>query len=135
MQILATLLAEILIRTRLFGHDPNTTTMLPDLADVALHKQAGRIVCYIGREEGVDIDGMLKAVLGVFVERWRALVLVVAADAANGLVLLLKITVAVGHVNCVGFCCCPFPLFALSTGSAPCAEGFLGSYGVFWWLG
>lgn len=132
MQILATLLAEVFVGTRFFGHDPNTTAVLPDLANVALYKQASGIVRNISREKGVEPEGMLKAMLRVFVEWRRPLVLVVPADAAHGLVLVLVIAVAVRHCGCFRFVSCSFSLFNLSSGPPAGPEGVLGRYCVFW---
>jgi hypothetical protein len=132
MQILTTLLAEILVGARFFCHDPNTTTMLPYLADVALHEQAGGIVRNIGREKWIEPKSMLETVLGVLVEWRRALVLVVAAHAANGFVLVLVITVAVRHGGRFGFVSSSFPFFNLSAGSPAGPEGVFRCNGVFW---
>ena len=63
MQVLAALLAEIFVGARFFSHDPDTAAVLPDLADVALHKQPSRIVGDVGREERILAEGVLETVL------------------------------------------------------------------------
>jgi len=78
---------------------------------------------------------MFEAVFGVFVKRRRALILLVAANAANGFILFLDIVVAVSNVNCSGFASSSFPLFDLSTSAPARSEWVLGCDGVLWRLG
>jgi hypothetical protein len=44
VQVFSTLLTEIFVRAGLCAYDSNTRTMLPDLADVALNKEAGSLI-------------------------------------------------------------------------------------------
>lgn len=92
MQIFATLLAKILIWARFLGHDADAGTVLPDLANVALHKEASCIVRDIGLEDWINIEALLgTAPPGVLVQGRGAGVVVEAADAADGFVLLFNI--------------------------------------------
>jgi hypothetical protein len=134
MQVLAALLAKIFVGARFFSHDPDTAAVLPDLADVALHKQPSGIIGDVGREERILAEGVLEAVFGVFVKGRGALVFLVAANAANGLVLFLIIAVAVRHVGSIGFVSRFFPLLDLSAGATAGSEWILGCDCVFWRL-
>ena len=134
MQIFATLLAKILIRACFLGHDADAGTVLPDLANVALHKEAGCIVGDIGLKDGIDLEALLgTAPPGVLVQGRRARVVVEAADAADGLVLLFNIINA-AHID--GFCFGHgFGSFRVSSsGAAAGGEGIFCHDGVFRWL-
>jgi hypothetical protein len=74
---------------------------------------------------------MFEAVLGVLVKGRGPLVIVVAADAADGLVFFLEIAVAVRHGDCLGFAPCSVSFLGLSAGAAACAEWILGRDCIF----
>lgn len=63
VEVFATELAKVFVRARLLGHNPNTGTMLPDFAKVALHKEACCIVGNIGRKDGIEAGRVLQAEL------------------------------------------------------------------------
>lgn len=96
MVVLATLFTEVFVRTGFFSHDSYTGAMLPHLANVALHKEARRVVVDVRGKYRVDVNCVFDAVFRVFFERRRARVVVEAADAADGLVFVLYVVVSVG---------------------------------------
>jgi hypothetical protein len=97
VEVLSALLAEVLVGRALLGHDADAGAMLPHLADVALHEEARNIVCNLERRVWVALWPIAHD-SDVFPSRRRAGVLVEAADAADGLVVLLNVVAGVTHV-------------------------------------
>jgi len=131
VEVSATPFAEIFVWTGFLCHDANAGAVLPDLADVALYEKAGRLVGNIGREDGLDVCRFFENRLNFLVEGRRARVVVEAANAANGLVLLLGVVIVVGCFNCLYFCRNSVALISLSTGPTPSAKCVIGHDCVF----
>ena len=125
MKVLATVLAEVFVGTRFLCHDSNTKAVLPDLANVALYEESGCVVGEIGRKYGIYVDRVFETLLDVVVNRWRAWILVKAANAADGLILFLDVFFPVTHSDYFEFCSCSLAVFALSTGTTPCSKSVL----------
>lgn len=73
--------------------------MLPRVADLALHKETSQLVGDLDGEDAFMVNCVLDAVLGVVVKGGRARVLIVAADAADGLVVLLDVVGGGRHAD------------------------------------
>lgn len=97
MEVLPTLFAKVFVRRAFLGHDADARAMLPDFADVALDVESRNIVRYIEAREYDGVMGVFR-LLRLVVQRGRTRVVVVAADAADSLVILLDVVAAVGHV-------------------------------------
>jgi hypothetical protein len=131
VEVSATPFAEIFVWTGFFCHDANAGAVLPDFADVALYEEAGRLVGNIGREDGLDVCGFFEDCLDFLVEGRGARVVVEAANAANGLVLLLGVVIVVGRFNCLNFGRDSVALVSLSTGPTPSTKCVIGHDCVF----
>lgn len=97
MEILAAFLAKIFIWGALFGHDTDTSTVLPDLANVALHEKSRDIVSNVN----CAIDLIFFGFFGLFgdtLRRWRSGIVVKAAYAADSLIIFLDL-VAIAHFD------------------------------------
>lgn len=131
MEVSATPFAEIFVWTGFFCHDAHAGAVLPDFADVALYEEAGRLVGDIGREDGLDVCRFFKNRLDLLVEGRRTGVVIEAANAANGLVLLLGVVIVVGRFNCLNFCRDSVALVSLSAGPTSSAKRVVGHDCVF----
>ena len=101
--------------------------MLPDLACVALDEKPAEVVVHIDGENGLEVNRVLERVaLGVLVEGWWAWILLVAADAANGLVVLVNLILVadIGHVEQfrLGLL---FSVFVLAAGASPAKGAYI----------
>lgn len=135
MEVFPTFFAEVFIWARLFGHYSDAGAMLPNLANVALHKKSSRIVGNVGRKYRIDIVAVSQALLGVLVKGWRPGILVVPTDAAHSLVLVLYVVFTVCHLDGFDFRCCPISLFSLSTSISQCRKRVVGCDRIFWRFG
>jgi hypothetical protein len=93
VEVFPALLAEILVWGALGTKNADTSTVLPDLADITLNEEASNIFCeiHITEELGVrTLEGGLSRVL------------VGTTDAPHSLVLLLQIVTNVVHIDCFG---------------------------------
>jgi len=88
VKVLPTLLAIVFLRTSVFVHDPHTSTMLPDLASIALEEEARKIFCNIGNCDERLFNAILDTVLVVFAELWGAWIFLELANAADRLVVI-----------------------------------------------
>lgn len=75
---------------------------MPDFANIALQEEAGDLVRDVGSQEGIDVGGVLGGVLCVVFKHRRPGVFVETTDAADGLVVVLHLVLARGHVGTVG---------------------------------
>lgn len=92
VRFLATLLAKVFVRGRLGAEDSDASAMLPNLANVALNEEAGNIFSELMCEKEVGLWGV----------DWRgAGILLRAADASDGLILLVLNVFASGHDNVI----------------------------------
>lgn len=100
VQVLAALLAKILdvVRVRLFCGEAYAGTVLPRVADLALHKIASHVVGNLS-EDALEISGVSETKLGVRVEGRGPGIVIVAADAADGLVVLLGFIAVRAHAS------------------------------------
>ena len=92
VQVLPTLLTIVFFGEGAVVNQPNTGAMLPDLADVALDEEACKIVGHDRREDGFNVVAVPGCLLEILGGR-RPGVVFVAADAADGLVVLLDVVV------------------------------------------
>ena len=95
MEIFPTFFAKVFVGRAFLGHDADAGSVLPYLADIALHVETGDIICDIETSKyyGVCVSRLL--VFGI--ERRRTGIVVESADTADGLVILLDVIAAVGH--------------------------------------
>lgn len=90
VQIFAALFAKIFVGGAFDAENSDAGAVLPDFADVALHKETRHIVCELNRRKDFSVRP---------VDRRRTWVIFRATDAADGLVLLvLRVITGVGHV-------------------------------------
>lgn len=118
----------------LLGGEADASAVLPCVADLALHEEAGQLVGDLDGEDAFVVNCVLDAVLRVLVKGRRARVLVVAADAADGLVVLLDVVGRGRHADDVW----PGQLVAvvvLAAGAATSKDGVLGGGRVLGRLG
>lgn len=88
VKVAPTLLTKVLFWTRLLVLDSDTTTMLPDLANVALYEEACQVVGEVTRSWDFIVNGVLDARLGVLLARRReAGIVFETTDAANRLIV------------------------------------------------
>jgi hypothetical protein len=98
MEVFPTLLTKVFVWGALFGHDADTSAMLPNFADVALHKEARDFVWDLDCRKEIGILAVPTG-SGIIIDGWGARVVVEPADAADGLVLFFDILAAVGHFD------------------------------------
>lgn len=96
VQVFPTLFAKVFVGGALLCHDSDTGSVLPYLADIALHIEARYVVCDIESSQYYGVWGVSR-LFGFGVKGWRARVVVEPANAADGLVILLNIIASVGH--------------------------------------
>src|SRR5690554_4741503 len=97
VKVLSALLAEVLVGRALLGHDADAGAMLPDLADIALHKEARHILAHVESGEYYRVLCFLRLFRDV-VEGRGPRVVIEATDAADGLVVFLYVITTVRHV-------------------------------------
>lgn len=92
VQVFSTFLAVVFFWQGAVINKTDAGAVLPDLADVALDEEARQIVCHDRREDGFNVVAIAGGLLEVLKGR-RAGVVLIAADAADGLVVLLDVVV------------------------------------------
>lgn len=103
MEVFPTFFTEILLRESVVIAQTDTGAMLPNMTNVALYKESCKIFGYLSWEDGLKVDSLLGDAFEVL-ERGRAGVVLVAADAPDGLVVLLNVVSPVCHFVVVWVC-------------------------------
>ena len=93
MQVFATLLAVILdvFGVRLFSCEADTGTVLPRVADLTLHEEPSQVIRNLNGKDAFVVNCVFNTMLRVFIKGRRPWVLVMTADAADRLVVLVDL--------------------------------------------
>jgi hypothetical protein len=136
VKVLFTTFTEVLVGTCVFPHNSDASTVLPDLANVALHKKAGQFLRNICKCNHRFFDALSYTMFAVLVAGWRrAWIILVAADASNGAIFLYVLFCAIRHLDFDRLYLRSLIVsFVASSAFSTCLNGIFGDSddGVFW---
>ena len=117
MRILLTLLAKIFVGTRFFSPYSDASSVLPNLADVALHEKARYIIGRICRS---SFDALPDPMFAVVVAVWRRpWIVFVATDASNSAVVFSLFFYAIHHFHLDRLCFGTFIISFVASSAFP----------------